>query len=171
MVSGVLRDPRRVYILDTWAEATSIERFVYKIFEMALKWKLTSIHVEAVAAQKYLLYHLKYFIEQEKGNRPELANLRIVELKTSQAKNAKEERIDATVPTVERHEVWLNATGSDNFREEAEAWGQKKGLIDLLDVFGHSMNLWKFDTVSEDSVNDFLSKRLAIYKKGVSRNQ
>ena len=139
------------------------------LFEMALKWKLTEIHVEAVAAQKFLLYHLRYFIEQEKGNRPELTNLRIVELKCSQAANAKFERIDATVPVVERHEVWINATTSDNFREEAEAYGQKKGLIDLLDVFGHSMNLWKFDTVTEDEVEDFLSRRLAIYKRGVGR--
>jgi hypothetical protein len=169
MVSGVMRDPRRVYILDTWAEACPIEQFVFKIFEMALKWKLTEIHVEAVAAQKFLLYHLRYFIEQEKGNRPELTNLRIVELKCSQAANAKFERIDATVPVVERHEVWINATTSDNFREEAEAYGQKKGLIDLLDVFGHSMNLWKFDTVTEDEVEDFLSRRLAIYKRGVGR--
>ena len=169
MVSGVMRDPRRVYILDTWAEACPIEQFVFKIFEMALKWKLTEIHVEAVAAQKFLLYHLRYFIEQEKVNRPELTNLRIVELKCSQAANAKFERIDATVPVVERHEVWINATTSDNFREEAEAYGQKKGLIDLLDVFGHSMNLWKFDTVTEDEVEDFLSRRLAIYKRGVGR--
>jgi hypothetical protein len=92
-----------------------------------------------------------------------------VELKCSQAANAKFERIDATVPVVERHEVWINATTSDNFREEAEAYGQKKGLIDLLDVFGHSMNLWKFDTVTEDEVEDFLSRRLAIYKRGVGR--
>ncbi len=169
MVSGVMRDPRRVYILDTWAEAVPIEQFVFKIFEMALKWKLTEIHVEAVAAQKYLLYHLRYFIEQEKGNRPELKNLRIVEIKCSQAANSKFERIDATVPLVERHEVWINATTSDNFREEAEAYGQKKGLIDLLDVFGHSMNLWKFDTVTEDEVEDFLSRRFALYKRNAGR--
>jgi hypothetical protein len=169
MVSGVQREPRRVYILDTWAEACPIEKFVFKIFEMALKWKLTDIHVEAVGAQKFLLYHMRYYIEQEKGNRPELQNLRIVELKASVKKDAKTERIDGTVPLVERHEIWLNATGSDNFREEAEAYGQKKGLIDLLDVFGYSMGLWKFDTVSEDDVGDFLAKRLAVFRRGVSR--
>jgi hypothetical protein len=31
------------------------------------------------------------------------------------------------------------------------------------------MNLWKFDTVTEDEVEDFLSRRLAIYKRGVGR--
>lgn len=169
MVSGVLREPRRVYILDTWAKACPIEEFVYKIFEMALRWKLNVVYIEAVAAQKFLLYHLNYYIQKEKHNRPELANLRIEPLKSAQNANAKFERIDSTIPIVERHEVWINATASDNFREEAEAYGQKKGLIDLLDVFGYSVGLWKFDTVSEEDVGDFLAKRMAIYKRGVAR--
>ena len=58
MVSGVKQDPRRVYILDTWAKACPIEEFIKEIFNYAIKWKLNKIHVEAVGAQKYLLYHL-----------------------------------------------------------------------------------------------------------------
>ena len=169
MVSGVQQDPRRVYILDTWAEACPIEDFIKNIFKYAIKWKLNKIHVESVGAQKYLIYHLNFYIQQEKYNYPELANLQIVELKTPQTANAKFERIDATIPAVERHEIWLNVTTSENFRDEASSYGQKRGLVDLLDVFGYSMKLWNFDTVSETEIGEFLAKRLSQYKRSVAR--
>ena len=129
IVSGVLRDPRRVYLLEMWAEDCSIDKFVEQIFKMAVRWKITKIHVEAVGAQKYLLYHLKYFIDQNKFTRPDLAYIQIIELKTPNNANAKMERIDSTIPLVERNEVWIPAAGYgvDKFTEEAEAWGQKKG--------------------------------------------
>jgi hypothetical protein len=160
IVSGVLRDPRRVYILDAWAEAVSIDLFVAKMFEIAIKWKLNKIHVEAVGAQKYLLYHLEYYISQNKRDNPILGTIKIEPLKTPQTAGAKEERIDGTIPSVERNEVWLDARNCAKFIEEAEAYGQKKGLIDLLDVFGYGPQVWKFDTTSEEEIESFLSARL-----------
>ena len=169
IVSGVLRDPRRIYILDMWAEASQIDIFVHRIFEMATKWKLNAIHVEAVGAQKYLLYHLEYYISQHKRDKPELSHIKIVPLKTPQNGGAKLERIDGIIPIVERNEIWLNATGSAKLLEEAEAYGQKNGLIDLLDVLGYGPQVWQFDTTSEEEIGDFLAQRLNIYKRGIAR--
>lgn len=168
IVSGVSRDPRRVYLLDMWAEACSIEEFVITLFNKAVKWKLNAIHVEAVAAQKFLLYHLEYYITQHKKDRPEIAHIKIVALKTPQSSNAKAERIDSMIPIVERNEVWVNTAGSLKFIEEAEAYGQKKGLIDLLDVFGYGPQVWKFDTTSDEEIGEFLAKRLSRYKRGIA---
>lgn len=170
IVSAVERDPRRVYLLEMWAEDCSIDKFVAQIFSLAVKWKLDKIYMEAVGGQKYLQYHLNYYIDQNKKTIPEIAHVRIEELKTSQKINAKEERIDSTVPLVERNEVWLNAStkyGVDKFREEAEAWGQKKGLIDLLDVFGYGLQVWNFDTVNEDELEDFLKARFNRFQRGM----
>lgn len=168
IVSGVQRDPRRVYLLETWAKASLIGDFIAQMFKMAVKWKISTIHVEAVAAQKYLLYHLEYFINEHRLDMPEIANIKIEPLKTPQSANSKLERIDNTIPIVERGEVWLDSRASQDFRDEAEAYGQKKGLIDLLDVFGYGPQIWKFDTTSEEEINSFLSQRLAKYKRGIA---
>jgi hypothetical protein len=169
IVSGVHRDPRRVYLLEMWAEACGPDKFVKQIFDLAIKWKLDKIYIEAVGAQKYLLYHMRYYINANRRLRPELAQIQILELKTSNAANAKVERIDSTIPLVERHEVWLPAAGYgvETFREEAEAWGQKKGLIDLLDVFGYGLQVWNFDLVDEDAVAEFLAQRLNKFRRGM----
>lgn len=170
IVSGVLRDPRRIYLLDMWAKDCSIDVFIEQLFKMTLRWKLNKIYVEAVGAQKYLLYHLRYFIDQNKRSLPEIAHIQIEELKTPQTANAKTERIDAVVPLVERHEVYIPAFGNgvEEFREEAEAWGQKKGLIDLLDVFGYGLQVWKFDLVNEEEIGEFLEKRLNRWRRNAA---
>jgi hypothetical protein len=173
IVSAVERDPRRVYFLETWAEDCSIDAFVQKIFDLAVKWKIKKVQLETVGAQKYLVYHLNYFKEQNKRDHPEYADIQFpltIEeggLKTPNNANAKQERIDSLIPLVERNEIWLNAVSSDKFREEAEAWGQKKGLIDLLDVAGYGLQVWNFDTVNEDELNDFLTTRFNRFQRGM----
>ena len=150
-----------------WAEDCSIDEYVKKLFAMAVKWKLNKIYVEGVGAQKYLIYHLNYYIDQNKRAQPEIAHIQIEMLKTEQNQNAKQNRIDSLIPLVERHEIWINATASDKFREEAEAWGQKKGLMDLLDVAGYGLQVWNFDTVNEDELSDFLKVRMNKFQRGM----
>ena len=164
-VTGVLRDPRRIYVLDQWAKAVSIEDFVAKIFFLAVKWKLRKVFVEAVAAQKFLLYHLNYFVARNKREHPELIGISFEPLKTPQTVGAKEERIDNFIPIIERHEVWLDANNSAEVREEAEAWGQKRYLIDLLDVLSYGPQVWNFDMVDQDDVEDFLERQKTAYKR------
>ena len=152
-------------MLDQWAEACSIEKFVAKIFFLALKWKLRTVYVEAVAAQKFLLYHLNYFVARNKKEFPEISNMHFEPLETPQVVGAKEERIDNFIPIMERHEFWIDSDNSVEFREEAEAWGQKRWLIDLLDVISYGPQLWKFDIVSIDDVRERLQKQKASYMR------
>ena len=166
-VTGVSRDPRRVYLLDQWAKACPIKEFVQKIFFMALKWKLRVIYIEAVASQKYLLYHLNEFVADHKDTRPELVGIRFEALKSSNAAGAKAERIENFIPTIEAKELWLDVNNCAEFKEEAENFGQRKGLIDLLDVLSYGPQIWKFDTVSEVLVSDFLTKQKAQYLRRV----
>lgn len=165
VVVGALQEPRRVYLLDQWAKACSIDDFIKKIFFYAIKWKLSKIHVEAVGAQKYLLYHLKYFIAENKAKHPELQGIEIASLKTPQSADAKFERIDNVVPMVERHEVWLDENNCAEFKEEAEKYGQQKTTIDLLDVFGYVPQVLPFDVVSEEDVAEFLKKQKKSYSR------
>ena len=170
IVSGVQRYPRRIYLLDMWADDCSVDAFIEKIFGLALKWKLNKIYIEAVGAQKFLTYHMRYFISENKLKYPQLTGITIEELKTPNNAGAKIERIDNMVPLVERHEVWLPFAGNEveKFREEAESYGQARGLIDLLDVFGYGPQVWKFDLVNQDELNEFLTARLARWRRGVS---
>ena len=167
-VTGVTRDPRRVYLLDQWAKACPIDDFVKQIFFLAVKWKLRVVYVEAVAAQKYLLYHLNYFVEEHKHTHPELIGIQFLPLKTPQNVNAKAERIENFIPLVERHELWLDVNNCAEFKEEVEQYGQRKGLIDLLDVISYGPQIWKFDKVSQERVDDFLAKQIAQYRQRVA---
>lgn len=164
-VTGIRRDPRRIYLLDQWAKASSIDDFVEKVFSLALKWKIRKIHVEAVAAQKFLLYHLNYFVQQNRRERPELVGIEFVPLKTPQTIGAKEERIDNFIPIIERNELWLDTNNSAEFKEEAEAYGQKKYLIDLLDVLSYGPAIWSFDTRDEDMVGKFIERQRASFTR------
>jgi len=155
-VTGVSRDPRRVYLLDQWAKASPLGEFIARIFFYAIKWKLRKVHVEAVAAQKFLLYHLNYYVEEHKKDKPELVGIEFVPLKTPQVAGAKDERIENFIPIVERHELWCDVNNYAETKEEMEAYGQKKYLIDLLDVLGYGPQVWEFDLVSEDTVRDNL---------------
>jgi hypothetical protein len=167
-ITGVSTDPRRVYLLDQWAKACSIKEFVKQLFFLAVKWKIRIIHVEAVAAQKYLIYHLNEFVEEHKGTRPELAGIRVEELKSSQAAGAKQERIENFIPVIEAHELWLDVNNCSEFKEEAEAYGQRKGLIDLLDVLSYGPQVWKFQTVSKEHVDEFMAKQMAQFRKRIA---
>jgi hypothetical protein len=164
-VTGVERDPRRVYLLDQWAKACPIDDFVKQIFFLAVKWKLRVVYVEAVAAQKYLLYHLNYFVEEHKHSHPELSGIQFLPLKTPQNANAKAERIENFIPLVERHELWLDANNCTEFKEEVEQYGQRKGLIDLLDVLSYGPQIWKFDKISQEHVDEFMLKQRAQFVK------
>jgi hypothetical protein len=168
VVTGVERDPRRVYLLDQWAKAVSIDEFVKQVFFLAIKWKLRAVYVEAVAAQKYLIYHLNYFVEEHKHTHPEISGIQFLPLKTPQNADAKAERIENFIPLVERHELWLDVNNCTEFKEEAERYGQRKGLIDLLDVLSYGPQVWKFDTVSQEKIDDFMSKQMAMYRSRIA---
>ena len=162
-VTGVSRYPRRVYVLTQWAKACGIKEFVKEIFFNAIKFKLTKVYVEAVAAQKYLIYHLNDFVETHQHARPELASITFLPLKSSQQAGAKMERIINFIPLIEAHEIWLDTNNCVELKEEMENFGQRKGLIDLLDVMSYGPQVWKFDAVNEVEVNKFIEKQRAQF--------
>ena len=65
-ITGVNQNPRRIYLLYTWAEACDTNTFVETIFQLAKAFKIQNIHIETVAAQKYLKFHLEYYIQVNK---------------------------------------------------------------------------------------------------------
>lgn len=168
-ITGVSRNPRRVYFLDEWAEACAIDKFIGRIFFYAIKWKIKVVHVEAVAAQKFLLYHLKAYVEANKKTLPDIAGIEFVEIKYSNKKDAKTEKIDSFIPVVERHEVWLDANNSRLFTEECENWGQKKGTIDLLDLASYGPQIWEFGLVDEDLVKEHLGDQLRRFRRRMAQ--
>ena len=168
LVVGIQHSPRRLYILDQWAEACKIEKYVQKILFYALKWKLKRVHCEQEGGQKFLIYHFNYFLQQNTKDHPELSGMIMVPLKSSRASNAKEERIDNCIPMVERHEVWLDANNCSDFKEEAEKYGQKKTTIDLLDCFGYVPQLAPVEVASEDDKEEFLRKQKQKFIRGLA---
>ena len=162
-VTGVLRYPRRIYLLDQWAKAVDIKEFVKKVFFYAIKYKLNKVYVEAVGAQKYLLYHLNEFVADHKDTRPELAVINFLPLKTPNDAGAKLERINNFIPTIEAKELWVDSNNCTELMEEVDMFGQRKGLIDLLDVLSYGPQIWKFDTRSQKDITDIIAKQRAQF--------
>jgi len=156
-ITGVNQDPRRVYLLCAWAEATDINSFVKKIFELAVAFKINKVHVETVAAQKYLKFHLEYFVQANKKDYPDIAHIKFLDLKSSTTANAKFERIDSIIPITERGELWIDVNDCKKFLEEYEAYGNKKGLLDILDTLGYGPQVWRFDDVDEAELEKIIA--------------
>ena len=140
-VTGVRDDPRSIYLLDVWAKACGVDEFINTMFAMAKSFKITDIWLETIAAQKYLKYHLDYFIKL--SDDPFVKTVKIRELKTPKTKNAKQMRIDGLGPIVERHELWVNTHGQMEFMEEIESYPNGQ-LRDVLDTLGYGPQVWEF---------------------------
>ena len=168
IVVGIQHSPRRLYLLDQWAEACKIDRYVEKILFYAIKWKMKRIHCEEEGGQKFLIYHFNFYLQQNVKDHPDLEGMCMVSLKSSRAADAKQERIDNTIPMVERHEVWLDANNCSDFREEAEKYGQQRTTIDLLDCFGYIPQLAPVQVTSDDSIEEFLKKQRQKFTRGLA---
>jgi hypothetical protein len=156
-VTGVHEDPRREYLLDVWAKACGIDEFIDVMFHLAVDvWKLDEIHLETIAAQKYLKYHLEHKIKTSSD--PLIRGVKIIELKTPKTKNAKQMRIDGLGPIFQRHEFWVNTHGQEEFIEEIESY-PNGALRDVLDTLGYAPSVWDFDTNTEDIEASIIERR------------
>lgn len=157
-VTGVRQDKRRIYLLKHWAKAASEKEFVEQIFKIALQFKLTKVHLETVGFQKFLKFHLEYFqtVNKDKPEWKGIELIKFVELKSSNTENAKEVRIDAFIPIVERHEFWINTDDCEEVREEMKTYGNKGALIDILDTLGYGTQIWQFRETSEEELENFI---------------
>jgi hypothetical protein len=160
-VTGISQRPQRVYLLDVWAEASTATKFVQQIFKLAKVWKITEIYLETVGFQKFLKFHLEYYIQmnRDKPGNEYMRAITFKELKSSTALNAKKERIDSFVPITERKELWLDAKNCDLFVDEAEKYGTPGALVDVLDTLSYGLQVWNFDTVSDAELEKYLRVR------------
>lgn len=156
-ITGVMDQPdRRVYLLDVWAKSCSIAEFIKTMFAMAQTWKLEEIWLETIAAQKYLKYHLDFYIATTDNQF--IKNLRIKELKTPKTKNAKQMRIDSLGPIIERNELWVKSSGQTEFMEEFESYPNGQ-LRDVLDTLGYGPQVWGFEADSEEIEDDIIAAK------------
>lgn len=157
-VTGIAENPRRVYLLDVWAKSCGTDEFIETLLNMAVAWKTDTIHLETIAAQKYLKYHLDYILKERARDDYRLKNIKVAELKTPKTANAKKMRIDGLGPIFERGEFWMCDTAMDEFIEELEAYPSGK-LIDVLDTLGYGPSVWDFDTNTEEIELEIFRRR------------
>jgi hypothetical protein len=162
-VTAKLEKPRRVYLLDVWAEMSSPEVFIQTIFNMALAWKVTDVYLETIAAQKYLFFHLKHLLETKRKENEFFKRLRFIELKTPKTLNAKAIRIESLGPIFERGEFWVNESGQQEFLEEYKSYPAGK-LRDVLDTLGYGPQVWD-KSVNEGNQRAIVEQRMQDYKE------
>lgn len=138
-VVGVLKgktkvDGDRIYLLDCWAESSSYDKFIAKIYELAEKYRLREFWLETIAAQRYLKYHLEF------RNRVEGRKLKVRELKSARTKGAKNNRILALGPTFENRQFWIRR-GDVGFIKEFTMYPNAP-TKDILDTLGYALQVW-----------------------------
>lgn len=169
-ITGVRQDKRRIYLLKQWAKACSEKEFVETIFKLALQFKINTIWLETVGFQKFLKFHLEYFITVNK-NEPKWKNIEYIsfkELESSNTENAKETRIDAFIPIVERHEFWVNTDDCEEVREEMRTYGNRGALVDILDTLGYGTQVWKFDELTDEYIEEFFTAQKNRFVKAMA---
>lgn len=163
-VTGLMTAPRRIYLLDVWAEAASPEVFIQTIFNMAKAWKVTDIYLETIAAQKYLLFHLKHLKRLREIDDEYFKNVKFIELKTPKTKNAKAIRIESLGPIFERGEFWVPENGATEFIEEYKSYPAGR-LRDVLDTLGYGPQVWMKTATTNNDIKDIVTRRYAEYKE------
>ena len=104
---------------------------------------MSEFHLETVAAQKYLKYHIEY------RNKVETRNLRCRELKTDRGKNAKWTRIDALSPLFEQGKIYVRRDQSAFLDEYYRYTHSMKHTVDILDCLGYAPQTWSTLRVRE----------------------
>ena len=161
-VTGIHVSPRRIYLLDVWAEQCSPERFIQTIFNMAKAWKITDIYLETIAAQKYLLFHLKHIKKAREIEDSFFKTVKFIELKTPKTKNAKLIRIESLGPIFERGEFWIPEVGASEFVEEYKTYPAGR-MKDILDTLGYGPQVWDKHQHAND-VAGIVTSRYQEYK-------
>lgn len=154
-------EPRRIYLLEAWAGATSFDVMINKLIGtkeiergLALKWKVHHIYMESeVAGQQGWL---KFFQERVRNMGPQ-ANFTVRGLKTDRSSGAKDKRIISMEPVFENGLFWVPRIGAEQFLQEYETF-PNGATKDILDVIGYSPQCWS--TGSKQGTRDFVKEEL-----------
>jgi hypothetical protein len=166
-VTAVNQATNFIYLLDVWAKATDPAEFVDTMFRKAIQWRINTIWLETVGAQKYLKYHLEYFKTVNAKEMPEIQHIKIKDLKYDNQEDAKKTRIESLEPIFNRGQFYIRSDDKSSrlFLEEFEAYGNKKGLIDILDTLGYGPEVWKFNQVSDAELAAVVSQRALNFQR------
>jgi hypothetical protein len=156
--------PRRIYLLEAWAESGSHDNMIGKLLSMregdmglAFKWRVHHIYLESKVAGQQGWF--KFFQERIR-NMGVAASFSVRELKTDRTANAKRTRILGMEVLYENGFVWVNRQGCQPFLDEYQVYPNGT-TIDLLDVMGYSAQCWEPGkrTSNRDMVRDELARR------------
>ena len=143
LITGLDLDTDKIYLLDLWAQSMPYDDLMANVYRLAERWQMTEFHLETVAAQKYLKYHIEY------RNKVEKRNLRCRELKTDRGKNAKWTRIDALSPLFEQGKIYVRRDQSAFLDEYYRYTHSMKHTVDILDCLGYAPQTWSTMRVRE----------------------
>lgn len=166
-VTGVNQKTNYIYLLDVWAKASDPATLVDVMFKKAVQWRINTIWLETVGAQKYLKYHLEYFKQVNALTMPEIQHIKIKDLKYDNREDAKKSRIESLEPIFNRGQFWIDSNNPATrlFLDEYEAYGNTNGLIDILDTLGYGPEVWKFDAVSESELAAVIQQRALNFQR------
>lgn len=128
-VIGMHVKPTRIYLLDSWAAATTYHEFVAKIYEFAKKWKQKRIWLETIAAQKYLKLYLDYRAQIESWD------IKFEELKVDTSPDAKFKRIRSMNSYYQECMFWCRQAHTEFIQEYCQFNYGK--TVDILDTIGY----------------------------------
>jgi hypothetical protein len=128
------------YLLESWAQAASFDVFYNKIFEVAMKFGLTRVGVETVAAQRYIAHHLMSMC-QSKGYAIRIDELKgEVDLGDGEISRRKEFRIrNVLSPIAEQGKLFVQRRQVD-FVNEYQTF-PKGRYVDALDALAYAPQL------------------------------
>lgn len=158
--------PRRIYLLDCWAGATTFDEMIARLIGMqagskfglgmAFKWRVQHIYMESeVAGQQGWL---RFFQDRVRAMGP-AASFGVRGLKTDRSAGGKDKRIIGMEPIYENGLFWIPRTGeaANYFLQEYEQYpnGSTK---DILDVIGYAPQTW--GTGSRSNTRDFMREEV-----------
>lgn len=153
--------PRRIYLLDVWAEASSHETMIDRLIGvrpehlgLAVKWRVHHIYVESeVAGQQ----GWKFLLKDRVSRMGPIASFTIRPLKTDRSAGGKDKRIIGMESIYENGLFWVRRTGQEVFLGEYETY-PNGATKDILDVIGYAPQTW--NNISRSGVRDFVKDEL-----------
>lgn len=170
VVLGILNrppEPRRIYLLDCWAGATTFEEMIERLIGtrpgsrgLAVKWKVHHVYLESeVAGQQ----GWKFYFKDRVSHMGVEATFTIRALKTDRSSGGKDKRILGMEPIYENGLFWIRRTGQEDFLTEYEQYPNGR-TNDILDVIGYAPQTWGpgSRSTTRDFVKDELQRRQSM---------